>query len=227
MEDPRMMTTGIIIPLEIQEGEFLLIGNVIVILEDIVIEEATKEVREEASVDLEALVDPVELVNLVNLIDLEDLVDLVNLKENPKILEISIQRIMTLDMEVPLALLALLVIKNMKTQITDGHQYLLTLLTTMECLGITEKLDGLHQTSISILGIYLVEKILEFCKVTMFKIVNPSLTLNYQAYSVARTGENRNYFSLNVPFIFKQNPGLIPMMWPRLLLLLRYQKMLL
>jgi hypothetical protein len=47
----------------------------------------------------------------------------------------------------PLALLALpahLAIKKMKIQTTDGHRYLPMPLTTMECLGITEKLDGLH-----------------------------------------------------------------------------------
>jgi hypothetical protein len=65
-------------------------------------------------------------------------------------LEISIPKTMTSDMEVPpapLALLALpayLAIKKMKIQTTDGHQDLPMPLTTMECLGITEKLDGLH-----------------------------------------------------------------------------------
>jgi hypothetical protein len=148
-EDPQMTITGMIITLEIQEGEYLLTGNVVVILVDLVTEETTEKVREEALVDLEdleALEDLVDLVDLVDPADLEDLEDL----EILDTLEISIQKITTLDMEVPPAPLdhlappAHLVIKKMKNQITDGHQYLPMLLITMECLGIIEKLDGLH-----------------------------------------------------------------------------------
>jgi hypothetical protein len=61
MEDPQMTITGMIITLEIGEGEYLLIGNVVVIPEDRVMEEATEEVQEEALVDP---VDPVDLVDL-------------------------------------------------------------------------------------------------------------------------------------------------------------------
>jgi hypothetical protein len=158
-EDPQMTITGMII-LEILEGEYLSIGNVVVILVDLVMEEATEKVWEEALADL---------VDLADLADLEDLKIL-------DTLEISIQKITTLDMEVPLASLAPLAlpahlaIKKMKIQTTNGYQYLPMPLTTIECLGITEKLDGLHQTSINILGIYLVEKILGFGKVAIFKM---------------------------------------------------------
>jgi acetyl/propionyl-CoA carboxylase alpha subunit len=55
IEDPQMMITGMIIILGIQEGEFLLAGNVVVILEVMVMEEATEEVTEEALVVLEIL----------------------------------------------------------------------------------------------------------------------------------------------------------------------------
>jgi hypothetical protein len=173
-EDPQITIIRIIIFLEIQAEEFLLTGNVMVILEDMVMEEAIEKVQEEALVDLEALVDPVDPVDPVDLVDLADLEDL-EILDYLDTLEISIQKTMTSDMEVPPApldfpaLLDHLVIKMM-TQTTDSHQYLPMPLITMECLGITEKLDGLHRTSISILGIYLVEKILGFGKVAIFKM---------------------------------------------------------
>jgi hypothetical protein len=112
----------------------------VVILVDLIMEEATEEVRKEALVDLEDLVDPVDPVDLVDLVEPADLVDLEDL-EILDTLEISIQKIMTLDMEVPPVPLA---IKKIKIQTTDGHQDLPMPLTTMECLDITEKLDGLH-----------------------------------------------------------------------------------
>jgi hypothetical protein len=95
MEDLQMTITGMIITLEIWEEEYLSIGNVVVISVDLVMEEVTEEVQEEALVDL---VDPADLT------DLEDL-EILNTLEN------SIQKIMTLDMVVlpaPLVLLALL-----------------------------------------------------------------------------------------------------------------------